>query len=97
VRCEGRTERNGETVTGDITPLKYRIFRNALQLAGATLPDEGLHNQTIVRQLRSLHELVSGDVVVFDLAGDPKYSLAYEISSFGVSPIRLPEYARLAQ
>jgi hypothetical protein len=84
-------------MVGDITPLKYRIFRNALPLTGATLPDEGLHNQTIVRQLRSLHELVSGDVVVFDLAGDPKYSLAYEISSFGVSPIRLPEYARLAQ
>jgi hypothetical protein len=82
-------------MVGDITPLKYRIFRNALQLAGATLPDEGHHNQVLVRQLRSLHELIAGDVVVFDLAGDPKYSLAYEISSFGVSPIRLPEYAKL--
>jgi len=82
-------------MTGDITPLKYRIFRNALPLAGATLPDEGLHNQTIVRQLKSLHELVSGDVVVFDLGDDGKYSIAYELSSFGVNAIRLPEYAKL--
>ena len=82
-------------MVGDITPLHYRVFRNALQLAGATLPDEGHHNQVIVRQLRSLHELVAEDVVVFDLGDDGKYSLAYEISSFGENPIRLPEYARL--
>jgi len=82
-------------MVGDITPLKYRIFRNGLPLAAATFPDEGQHNQTIVRQLRSLHELLPGDAVVFDLGGDPRYSVAYEISSFGVNPIRLPEYARL--
>jgi hypothetical protein len=84
-------------MVGDITPLKYRIFRNARFWNGATLPDEGKHNQVIVRELKGLYQLTSGDVVVFDLAGDPKHSLAYEISSFGVNPIRLPEYARLAQ
>ena len=83
-------------MTGDITPLKYRIFRNGLPLNGATLPDEGHHSIVIVRQLKSLYRLVSGDVVVFDLGDDGKYSIAYELSSFGVNPIRLPEYARLA-
>lgn len=84
---------------GDITPLKYRVFRANAPLVAATFPDEGQHNQTIIRMLRNVHQLAQGDVVVFDLgsgASGKMCSIAYEVEARCVTAIRLPEYARMA-
>lgn len=68
-----------------------------IQIASATMPDDGRHNQSLVSELVGVHALVPADVVVFDLGADAKgtYSIAYEVGRRGAVPIRLPEYARL--